>query len=95
MSATNPLIMSIGNEDSRNEDSQMADVLGRADVYVEEAVFFAQLQDLGVDMNDKQRADYEKNKEKKERGRITHNGRLYQKLHKLAELVAWEHSPTP
>jgi hypothetical protein len=41
---------------------------GRADVYVEEAVFFAQLQDLGVDMNDKQRADYEKNKEKKRGG---------------------------
>jgi plasmid replication initiation protein len=28
-----------------------------------------------------------KNKEKKERGRITYNGRLYPNLHKLAELV--------
>ncbi len=81
-SATNPLIMSIGNE-----NSQMADVLGRGDVYVDEAVFFDKLQDLGVDMNDKQRADYEKNNEKKERGRITFNGRLYPNLHKLAELV--------
>ena len=32
-------------------------------------------------------ADYEKNNEKKERGRITFNGRLYPNLHKLAELV--------
>ena len=54
---------------------------------MEEAVFFDKLQDLGVDMTDKQRADYEKNKEKKERGRITYNGRLYQNLHQLAELV--------
>ena len=72
---------------SISDENSQTDVLGRGDIYVEETIFFDKLQDLGLDMTDKQRADYEKNKEKKERGRITYNGRLYPNLHKLAELV--------
>ena len=45
---------------SISDKYSQTDVLGRGDIYVEEAVFFDKLQDLGVDMTDKQRADYEK-----------------------------------
>ena len=52
-----------------------------------EAEFFRLLQDAGEEMTDKQRADYERNNNKRERGRITFNMRLYPKLHKLADNV--------
>ena len=54
---------------------------------MEEAEFFRLLQDAGENMTDKQRADYERNKDKRERGRITFNMRLYPKLHKLVANV--------
>ena len=54
---------------------------------MEEADFFRLLQDAGEDMTDKQQADYGRNNDKKERGRITFNMRLYPKLHKLADNV--------